>query len=175
MTKKPSSKKGRVDGDFFFCLVLICIAIFLLSISSTTLKVDESSLGPFFWPKTMLFGLLACGGIKLVFHFLKRRELTDQNNSNVTSDYRALVLIVVVTFAYFLGVVLVGYPIASVLFVIALCYLGGIRNLKLALSVSAGLTLVTSFLFVGLMYISLPRGVWFFYDITNWFFSLIKF
>ncbi len=168
-------KGGKIDGDFFFCLVLIIIACFLLSISSTTIKVDENSLGPFFWPKVILVGMLICGVIKMVTHLWKRKEMSENNQLNAKTDYKALIFVILLTFGYFLGIVLVGYPIASLLFVVALSYLGGIRGIKVLAAVSVGLTLITSFLFVGVMYISLPRGVWIFYDITNWLFSLIKF
>ncbi len=175
MREKHPRKGGKIDGDFFFCLALIIAACFLLSISSTTIKVDENSLGPFFWPKVILVGMLICGAMKLFFHLRKRKSISEDNHVNVPTNYKALIFAVVLTFGYFLGIVLVGYPIASLIFVIALSYLGGIRSIKLLASVSVGLTLITSILFVGVMYISLPRGVWIFYDITNWFFSLIKF
>jgi len=168
-------KGGKIDADFFFCLALIIVACFLLSISSTHLKVDENSLGPFFWPKVMLVGMLICGVMKLVFHLRKRKAMSEDNHVSVPTNYKALIFAVVLTFGYFLGIVLIGYPVASLMFVIALSYLGGIRSIKLLASVSVGLTLITSILFVGVMYISLPRGVWIFYNITNWFFSLIKF
>lgn len=168
-------KGGKIDGDFFFCLALIIIACFLLSISSTTIKVDENSLGPFFWPKTVLIGLLICGCIKMILHLWKRKQADRTIAIESKHNYRDLFLSVIFTFGYFLGATLIGYPLASLLFVGALSYLGGIRKIKLLASVSFGLTLITSFLFVGVMYISLPRGVWIFYDITNWLFSLIKF
>jgi len=168
-------KGGKIDGDFFFCLALIIVACFLLSISSTTIKVDEHSLGPFFWPKVILVGMLICGAIKMIIHLRKRKEMSKDIHVNVKTNYKALISVIALTFGYFLGIVLVGYPIASLLFVVALAYMGGIRGIKVLVSLSFGLTLITSFLFVGVMYISLPRGVWIFYDITNWLFSLIKF
>lgn len=176
MDNKQPVRGGKINGDFFFCLVLIIVTCFLLFISKTTIKIDENSLGPFFWPKVILIGMLACGCIKLVLHLWqwKQSDISMQEEV-VRPNYHALVLAVLVTFGYFLGVTLVGYPLASLFFVVALSYLGGIRNVKLLLSVSVGLTLITSFLFVGVMYISLPRGVWIFYDLTNLFFSLIKF
>jgi hypothetical protein len=175
MDGKHPMKRGKIDGDFFFCLALIAIACFLLSISSTTIKVDTDSLDPFFWPKVILVGMLICGTLKLFFYLWKRKKMEDNNCVNIKSNYKALLAAVALTFGYFLGIVLVGYPIASLMFVIALSYLGGIKSIKVIASVSVGLTLVTSFLFVGVMYISLPRGVWIFYDITNFLFSLIKF
>jgi putative tricarboxylic transport membrane protein len=175
MRGKHLMRSGKIDGDFFFCVVLIIVACFLLSISSTPLKVDETSLGPFFWPKVILVGMLICGVIKLVFHLRKRKAMSEDNHASVPTNYKALIFAVVLTFGYFLGIVLIGYPIASLIFVIALSYLGGIRSSKLLASISVGLTLITSILFVGVMYISLPRGEWIFYPITNWFFSLIKF
>ncbi len=175
MNKKHLIKGGKLDGDFFFCVVLIIVACLLLFISSTTIKIDENSLGPFFWPKTILIGLLIGGVIKLILHVWKWRKPDTQVEIESKPNYRPLILSVVITFVYFLGVTLIGYPIASLFFVAAISCLGGIRNIKLLGYVSVGLTLVTSFLFVGVMYISLPRGVWIFFDITNWFFSLIKF
>jgi len=175
MDKKHPVRGRKVGGDFFFCLALIIVTCFLLFISTTTIKIDENSLGPFFWPKTILIGMLACGCLKLVLHLWKWKQSDVSVQTVARPNYRALSLAVLITFGYFLGVTLVGYPIASLCFVVALSYLGGIRSVKLLLSVSVGLTLITSFLFVGVMYISLPRGVWIFYDLTNLFFSLIKF
>lgn len=131
MDSKNRTKGGKIDGDFFFCVALIVIACFLLFISSTTIKTDEDSLGPFFWPKTVLTGLLICGGIKMILHLWKHKQAETKIAATTKANYRPLILSVVFTFGYFLGITIIGYPIASLFFIIALSFLGGIRNIKL--------------------------------------------
>jgi len=163
----------KFHGDIIFCAVLIIVAFLLLLISTTTIKVDKDSLGPFFWPKVMLIGLIICGVLKLVMHLRKGTRSFTKESTEVRPDYKITFLSMLFVLGYFLGIVFLGYPLASLMFIPLFAYLGGVRKFTVLAATSIGLTIITSILFVGLMYVSLPRGEWIFFDVTNFLFSIL--
>jgi hypothetical protein len=67
----------------------------------------------------------------------------------------------------------VGFPLATFAFCWAMLAFHRILYWKVCLSVSAGVTVVAVLLFLRVLYLSLPRGMWIFYDMTNFLLSFI--
>ena len=68
--------------------------------------------------------------------------------------------------AYAVATVLIGFPLATVLFLVGFSCLGGYRHVASLLLVAFGTTLVLLYVFVYLVYISLPLGVGPFVDLN---------
>jgi len=168
-----AGKRKIFDGNKIFCLAVIIGAACLLSISTTDIPVDTDSLGPFFWPKSILIGLLICGVLKLILSLREENRSLTKSSPAEKSSRLLVVMSVLIVLGYFFGIVYLGYPLASLIFIILFAYLAGVRKYKAIVITSISLTLITSILFVGIMYVSLPRGEGFFNDITNLLFSLL--
>jgi putative tricarboxylic transport membrane protein len=173
MAAKDFARDRKIHGDMIFCIVLIIVSVGLLLISRTDIKVDKEMLGPFFWPKVALAGLIICGFIKLIPSLRRHTVHAGAETPAAAPHYTITVLSMVFVLGYFLGIVFLGYPLASILFIPLFSRLGGVRKPTALIAISLGLTIITSILFVGLMYVSLPRGEWVFYDLTNFLFSLL--
>jgi putative tricarboxylic transport membrane protein len=57
------------------------------------------------------------------------------------------------------GTIVVGFPLATMGFLVAFSYLGGYRHMPSLLAIAVGTTLALLYIFVYLVYVSLPLGL----------------
>jgi putative tricarboxylic transport membrane protein len=113
-------------------------------------------LGPGFWPRIVLVGLgLAC----LVKMFLaSRADRGPAREAPSAISRRKLAAAVAGIVLYVLATPLIGFPLASALFIVAFMLLCGSRSM-VALGANAGVgTVLLLYLFVKLVYLPLPKG-----------------
>ncbi|MCB1882880.1 MAG: tripartite tricarboxylate transporter TctB family protein [Geminicoccaceae bacterium] len=129
-----------------------------------------SGTGPGFWPKAMLWGTGVCAALWLVAEVLRPRRgggLAAEAVPEGTvppapdgSDYDMTRAIVGLVFTLLYGVLLpiLGFPLATLLFVAAWLFLGRIRRLSLLVLVPVLGTLTLCYVFVLLARMPLERG-----------------
>ena len=137
---------------------LLFAAVYLFWVARGFEAPVGGGLGPGFWPR------LLCAGIVLVCGFRLACKLRDRSSAGSEWDagdrlaWRPVVLVSGLTAGYVIGAVVIGYIPATAIFVAAFCYLGGARGWHLV-PLGAAAALVLAYLFLRVVYLSLPSGV----------------
>lgn len=124
-------------------------------------------LGPDFWPK-LAIGMMAVVCIVEIVRALAGAhaargvaELLDAGEAGEEEQPKYMHLLiggiaVVVVYAFLVPVL--GFLLATLLFMVAFMYIGGYRKHLAIWSISAAATVAIGFLFLRFAYVSLPRG-----------------
>lgn len=128
-------------------------------------------IGPDAWPRMILVLLIAICGYQVVRLVVRRtpvevegvlqglEEDADPSLQAPVEEHAGLVWIgIACTFAYLFSFEIVGFFIASFLYLIALMYVGGYRRLFPALAISLATSVSFVFVFMKIVYVSLPLG-----------------
>ena len=169
MTYAAAVEIFRRNGRAIWSLLLLLAALALLADLHLSLhfKSDAGELGPGFWPQFWLWVLLALSALDLVVALREaRREngaagrapAQDQDDAAPPADLRLVVVGALFAVAYAFGMMLVGFVLATVTFLIAFARLGGYRRMATLSLIALASTLVLLVVFVQVVYISLPLG-----------------
>jgi putative tricarboxylic transport membrane protein len=123
-------------------------------------------LGAGFWPKMCLIGVVLAAALK-ASELLRGhgRECEETGDCKEMDNFKlGLMMLLLVLTVPAIGAI--GFPLASVLFFIFFLYLAGLRKPATLVLVSLLGTIGLIYVFVKVVYIPLPRGEWFFDDIT---------
>jgi hypothetical protein len=151
-------------------LILLALTAWLFTVAGT-IEYDQrpGQLGPDFWPKLAL-GLMAAASlleIARVLLFGAKNEPhgiadTLEEGEAEEDSPRSLPLLlggVVLTLAYGMLITVLGFPLATSLYLVSFMYLGGYRShIVIWLSGLIGTALIAT-IFLNVVYVSLPRGV----------------
>lgn len=189
-TKKFTRSLSGISIFFILACYLYVVA------GSIDQNPIPGQLGPAFWPKCILVLLmLSCvfKGFEIYRDELKKQErdypvgyghaAKDGETSAVVEaaaaaaqaeaagsfasvDLRKLLLMIIACIGYAFLMDMIGFAIANVIFLFAFCYLVGDRKLMRLTLVSVLGTIGLLYLFVKFVYIPLPKGHFFFEDIT---------
>ena len=151
-------------------LLFVLLAVYFYFLAG---KIDEppgpEQLGAAFWPKMVLIFLMVSCGIKageiLMARGKKRAEGTPAGPlPEVNTLKLAAMIAMVIAAVYFMDVI--GFPLANFLFLLLFMRIAGLRK-KLPLFLTSVLgTIFLLYLFVKIVYLPLPKGQWFFDDMT---------
>jgi putative tricarboxylic transport membrane protein len=158
-------------------LLIFGVALYFFFLAG---KLDDmpipGQLGPYFWPRATLILLMVSCGIKSL-EILSSRKKGETPGEAASSLPPIHILKLVALIALVIGVVLatdkIGFLLSNFFFLFAFLYLTGLRRKFLLLLISAGGTLVLIYLFVKVVYLPLPKGMWFFDDITLFLYRLL--
>lgn len=154
--------------------LVVAIALLLATAGMTTTAAGP---GPAFYPR-VLGGLLALALLVRIAQQLRtdRREaagIAPETSGGEPSDFDPDLIsdgrvwgAVAFTVAYVVATLYLGWPIATVVFVVAFLWVAGKRNLALTVPVAAVLTVAFTATFVKVVYMSLPTGVGVFDSLT---------
>ncbi|MDI6725878.1 MAG: tripartite tricarboxylate transporter TctB family protein [Smithellaceae bacterium] len=150
----------KSKGELFF-LLFILLGSFILFGETFYFKGSEDiggRLGPAFWPRMLLVGIMIICVSLLVEYLIKRGRMTETMKPRLDlRQLRFLIAVGLIT-AYLLLLPLVGFIIITPLFMIAFMYLLGEPSKAWILGVSLVLTAIIVVLFTKAMYVPLPRG-----------------
>lgn len=150
-------------GPVFF--VVFAAVVYVYSDRSID-PAPPGQLGAGFWPRMCLIGILLAAGLKAFELFRSRGKASGEGGECKEMDNGKLALMMLLLVLVVPAIGLIGFPLASVLFFILFLYLAGLKKpLTLALVSVLG-TVGLIYVFVKIVYIPLPRGDWFFDDIT---------
>jgi putative tricarboxylic transport membrane protein len=156
-------------------VVLLAAAVYLFVVALGFKQVGPADqIGPGFWPQVLCVGI----GIGALVRF--GQKLRSQENrviGDAASEAGELrmprvALGVALVVGYVVGMLFLGYILATALFLIAFIYLGGQRKwyvVPLALASS----LLFAYVFLKVVYIALPSGVGIFDQLTVLLYELL--
>ena len=121
--------------------------------------LEDAPFGPATWPRVVLILLAICAAIDAVKSSADKevsplKDVTEPLNWNRVAGFTACLG------GYVAGMMVVGFPLATFAFCWAMLAFHRILYWKVCLSVSAGVTVVAVLLFLRVLYLSLPRGMW---------------
>ena len=165
------SALGAVKGP----LLIFVVSIYFCHIAG---KMDEfpGQLGPAFWPKAILLLLMVGCGIKTIELLLGRRKGgTIEGEAPLPSVHvpRLLGLIGIIIGAVAL-MNEIGFLLTNLLFLLSFMYLAGVRKKSTLILSSVLGTVILLYLFVKVVYLPLPKGSWFFHDLTLAIYRLLR-
>jgi putative tricarboxylic transport membrane protein len=132
-------------------------------------------LGPALWPKVCLLGIAVASGLKLGEVLWQHRSRRPRAGPAALKDMdnRKLALMIAMIILVVPAIGFLGFPVASVLFFWLFMRLAGeTKGMRLALVSVLG-TIALLYLFVKVVYIPLPRGDWFFDDVTRFIYQVL--
>jgi hypothetical protein len=136
--------------------VVLAVALLVASRGLDTVSAP-GQLGPAFWPRLVLTGLVIACLAKAVEEVLTRGAGRDAGPAAPIARGRLTVAIVLIVL-YVLVAPVAGFPLTTMVFVAAFMALCGTRSpLVVALHAVAG-TVALLYLFVRLVYLPLPKG-----------------
>jgi len=163
-------------GEAIFNTVLFGLSLFLYYVAGTFKKfAPYAKLGPDFWPKGILLGLIFLSGflcVKSVIRLIKSeraRTGVEAYAGEKGNPYR-LFFVIAVSFAYAFGMSGLGFLISTFLFQIVLLYLLKVKRPFSLLLVSLVNTAMLYVLFIVVLNMLLPTGVGVFRTISLFFY-----
>jgi putative tricarboxylic transport membrane protein len=168
MSDTPASKDyvpllRLMAGPLFF--VFFATLIYFYADNSID-PAPPGQLGAGFWPKMCLVGIVLAACLKGFELWQGRNRAAAEGGECKEMDNFKLSLMMLLLILVVPGIGLIGFPLASVLFFIFFLYLAGLRKTSSLVLISCLGTIGLIYVFVKIVYIPLPRGEWFFDDIT---------
>ncbi len=123
--------------------------------------LQPDQLTPWFWPRAMLLGLMVCCAIRIFETVRGRPEAPRRAEDPAVGEgqnSQILGVAIVAVLAYVFMTSAVGFPLATLLFLIGFSYLGGWDRAPSLLAVGVLGTLGALYLFVKVVYLPLPKG-----------------
>jgi putative tricarboxylic transport membrane protein len=148
---------------------------------------SEGGPGPAFYPR-LLIGLFAlCMAVRLVQEIATMRrgvvtvededeEAIPEEGAELENDLisaRRIAIVIAIVIAYVVGSIYLGWVVATFLVVVVFLVLAGKRNLFIVVPLAAALSIGFAYMFVKVVYLSLPTGVGFFDDVSVRLFELL--
>ena len=156
------ARRGR--GVWSLLLFVAALALLLALNAQTHFRSAPEELVPRFWPRLCLAVLLVLTALDAALAFWPSRKspgaIDEAPASSRAPESMALLLAgLLLVIGYAVATVVIGFPLATLIFLVAFSYVGGYRHMPSLLAVAFGTTLALLYIFVYLVYISLPLGV----------------
>ena len=155
-------------------VVLLAIAIYLFILAGNFESASTpGQLGPGFWPRMAALGLAIALIVRMVQTvrtrnrpIIKVRSDFDEFEEDPAElDWLRLAIGIALAIGYVLATMFVGYLIATALFLAAFIWIGGQRRWYVPL-IALAAALVLAYVFIGIVFVSLPTGVGIFDTVT---------
>ncbi len=163
----PLTKWLRELGPY---VLIICAAIALYRVAAQISYAEiPGQMGPERWPKIIIALLIGVCGFEIVRRILvsvrprsAANAADDAGDEGFSQQMEAHPLLVAAataaTVAYLLLLGLLGFFIATILYLAAVMWIGGVRRPVFLGLLSLGISFVFSFFFMKLIYVALPLG-----------------
>ncbi len=145
------------------------------------LRMDQFSvpgqLGPFFWPKAILILLMiSCGikGLEILFSPSQGPGPSAGEPSRPEVDYLRLIALIVLVLGVVLATDMIGFPLANFFFLFFFMSAAGMHKKLYLLATSLIGTVTLLYLFVKVVYLPLPKGYWFFENLTLFLYRILR-
>lgn len=119
---------------------------------------QTGQLGPGFWPRLVLIGLGAASLAKLVLDVRSVRRAVDVTVERPAISPPLLVAGIATIVLYVVAAPLLGFALATMLFVAAFMALAGARSAAAIVATSVLSTVVILYVFIKVVYLPLPKG-----------------
>jgi len=158
-------------------LLIFSLALYFYFLAG---KLEEFSmpgqLGPAFWPKTILILLMVSCGIKaLEILFATGKESAPEGGVPPPAvSYPRLCAFIGLVVGVVAVMDQIGFLLSNLLFLILFLRFSGMRKKFPILLISFLGTALMLYLFVKVVYLPLPKGTWFFDDLTIYLYRLLR-
>lgn len=146
-------------------VLLFGAAVYLYADRSIDLP-PPGQLGGAFWPKLCAVGMAVAGVLKAWEAIRARGRPPEEGAACKDMDNRKLFLMILLIVLVVPAIAMLGFPLATALFIGIFLRLAGARGRLMLPLVSLGGTVFLLYLFVKIVYLPLPKGEWFFEDLT---------
>jgi len=165
--------------------IALCVPLWL--VTDEWGMPSEGGPGPAFYPR-LLIGLFAlCMAVRLAQEIATMRrgvvtvededeEAIPEEGAELETDLisaRRIAIVIAIAIAYVVGSMYLGFVLATFLVVVVFLVLAGKRNLLIVVPLAAALSIGFAYMFVKVVYLSLPTGVGFFDDVSVRLFELL--
>jgi putative tricarboxylic transport membrane protein len=155
-------------------LLIFLVTLFFYFLSW---RIEEipGQLGPAFWPRVILiFLMISCGIKALEVLFSRSRDSGPGGGDHLPAvNYPILAVLIALVIGVVAAMPMIGFLLSNLLFLILFMRVAGLRK-KLPLFLTSALgTLFLLYLFVKVVYLPLPKGGWFFDDLTIWIYRVL--
>lgn len=166
----PSARAGAnppwikiMAGPIFFLAFGLIVYFFA---DNSIDPAPPGQLGAGFWPKMCIIGILLAAVLKAGELFRSIGKAEEEGGACKDMDTRKLVLMMLLIVVVVPAISFVGFPIATALFIGSFLWLAGARRLVVLFLTSIIGTVCMIYIFVKVVYLPLPKGDFFFEDIT---------
>jgi putative tricarboxylic transport membrane protein len=168
---------GKIFSRLKGPLLILLFTLFFYFLAG---KIEETPIpgqvGPAFWPKAiLLFLMISCGikGVEILAAW-KRESKVAEGEPPQAVDFLKLFAMIGLVIGVVVAMDFLGFLLANFLFLLSFMRLAGLKKkIHLLLTSSLG-TIFLLYLFVKVVYLPLPKGYWFFYDLTVYLYRLLR-
>lgn len=173
--ERRSGGKALLVARGFAGPVLVLVAAVLLFRAAGRLPVVPvpGQLGPDFWPRLVLAGLMGACVLKIL-EVARAGPAKPRQVAALPLSAPRLTGGIALVLGYTALTPLLGFPLATFLFLLAFMRLAGGRRPLLLLSVSVLGTVALLYLFVKVVYLPLPKGAGVIEDFTIFLYRLLR-
>lgn len=145
-------KKGNIVSS----IISILVAVFVLYETKDFPSGAQNVPGPAFFPRIIAILIIGLSGLLIVMTYIRKEE----RNINFTSknDLKAYITIAIIL-VYIVLMNILGFIIATPLFLITMIYYYGMRNYVKNIIISVGVTALIFTIFKILLAVPLPQGI----------------
>jgi putative tricarboxylic transport membrane protein len=171
---EPDRGRGAVLGEVIPAFVVLAGAIYLFFMAGNFSSSQQpGQLGPAFWPRLVAAGLAVALLVRIVQVFREHNqpvvrvvsEFDDIEGDDAEVHWPSAAVAMGLAFGYVVGTMFLGYMFATMAFLGAFIWAGGQRRWVAPVVAVAG-GLVMTYVFVGVVYVSVPTGVGLFDTVT---------
>ena len=165
--REPDRRPGSVLREVVPELVVLAGAVYLFFLAGDfTSREQPGQLGPAFWPRLAAIGLAVALLVRIVQCVREHRrpvvrrvsEFDEIEGEKAPVHWRSAAIGMGLAVGYVIATMYLGYMLATMAFIGAFAWLGGQRRWPVAVVAIVG-GLVLTYLFVGVVYVSVPTGV----------------
>lgn len=164
---RPSDRAGVAWLDLLkrpLAIFLFGVVVFFYADRSIDLP-PPGQLGGAFWPKMCAVGL-AVAALLQALEAIRSQGRPQEGAACKEMDNRKLAWMILLIVLVVPAVVVFGFAIATALFIYIFLRLAGARGRWLPPLIALGGTVFLLYLFVKIVYLPLPKGEWFFENLT---------
>jgi putative tricarboxylic transport membrane protein len=172
--REPDAARPSVLRELVPEVVFLLAAVYLFVVAGDFAgRRQPGELGPAFWPRVAAVGLAVTLLVRIVQTVREHRgpvvrvkgEFDDIDGAPATMHWRSVGIAMALVVGYVWSTMFIGYLFATMAFVTAFVWLGGQRRwYSPVIGVAGGL--VMAYVFVGVVYVSVPTGVGVFDSLT---------
>jgi hypothetical protein len=171
---EPDRSRRAVLGEVIPELLVLAGVVYLFfKAGDFSARQQPGQLGPAFWPRLVALGLGVALLVRIVQVFREHNrpvvrvasEFDDIEDDDVEVNWRSAALAMGLAFGYVVATMFLGYMFATMAFLGAFIWAGGQRRWAAPVVAVVG-GLVMTYVFVGVVYVSVPTGVGVFDTVT---------
>jgi putative tricarboxylic transport membrane protein len=173
--KRPEGA-WQILADLKGPLLIFLVALYFYFLSGKIETVPmPGQLGPAFWPKVILVLLMISCGIKAGEIFFSRRKAPEEEGEPAApeANFKKLAILIALVIGVVVAMDRIGFLLANFLFLILFLRVTGVRKKFPLILISVLGTVLLLFLFVKVVYLPLPKGAWFFDDVTIYLYRVL--